>query len=125
MSRLAAPRGVASPCCRGRAMRGRTPSGPEVVERSEGSAAAKQRLRVLLEVLSGGCRLKEACERLGLKQARLGQLRRRALHGALGALEPRPGGRPRRRRGGTSDVNQPYCLLRQRYSGFGPWRLSP
>ena len=98
-----------------------------MVERSEGSAAAKQRLRVLLEVLSGGgprpgrraetpwrlrvllevlsggCRLKEACERLGLKQARLGQLRRRALHGALGALEPRPGGRPRRRRGGTSE----------------------
>ncbi len=26
---------------------------------------------------------------------------------------------------GTLDVNQPYCLLRQRYSGFGPWRLSP
>jgi site-specific recombinase XerD len=27
--------------------------------------------------------------------------------------------------GGTIDVNQPYCLLRQRYSGFGPWRRSP
>jgi integrase len=27
--------------------------------------------------------------------------------------------------GGTIDVNQPYCLLRRRYSGFGPWRRSP
>jgi hypothetical protein len=26
---------------------------------------------------------------------------------------------------GTLDVNQPFCLLRQRYSGFGPWRRSP
>ena len=78
-------------------MRGRYPSGPEVVERLDGSDEAKQRLRVLLEVLSGRCRLKGACAQLGLKEARLEQLRRRALLGALAALEPRAGGRPRRR----------------------------
>jgi len=79
-------------------MRGRYPSGPEAVERLGGSDGAKRRLRVLLEVLSGRCRVKDACAQLGLKEARLEQLRTRALLGALAALEPRPGGRPRRRR---------------------------
>ncbi len=84
-------------------MRGRTPGGPEGVERLEGSASAKQRLRVLLEVLTGQCRVTEACARLGVKAARWAQLRRRALHGALAALEPQPGGRPRRRCQATAD----------------------
>ena len=78
-------------------MRGRYPSGPEAVERLDGSDEAKRRLRVLLEVVSGRCRIKDACARLGIKDTRLEQLRRRALLGALAALEPRPGGRPRRR----------------------------
>jgi transposase InsO family protein len=78
-------------------MRGRYPSGPEAVERLGGSDEAKRRLRVLLEVLSGRCRVRDGCARLGVKEARLEQLRRRALLGALAALEPRPGGRPRRR----------------------------
>jgi hypothetical protein len=82
-------------------MRGRYPSGPEAVERLAGSAEAKRRLRVLLGVVSGRCRVKDACAQLGLGEARLGQLRRRALLGALAALEPRPGGRPRRRRAVT------------------------
>jgi transposase InsO family protein len=76
-------------------MRGRYPSGPEAVERLEGSGEAKRRLRVLLEVLSGRCRVKDACAQLGLGEARLEQLRTRALRGALAALEPRSGGRPR------------------------------
>jgi transposase InsO family protein len=84
-------------------MRGRYPSGPEVVEQLDGSDEAKRRLRVLLEVLSGRCRVKDACARLGIKPARLEQLRRRALLGALAALEPRPGGRPRRRSEVTVD----------------------
>jgi hypothetical protein len=78
-------------------MRGRYPSGPEAVERLDGSDEAKQRLRVVLEVLSGRCRVQDACAQLGLGEARLEQLRTRALQGALVALEPRPGGRPRRR----------------------------
>src|SRR5262245_62234600 len=84
-------------------MRGRYPSGPEAVERLDGSDEAKRRLRVLLEVLSGRCRVKDACVRLGLGEARLEQLRTRALRGALAALEPRPGGRPRRRREVTAE----------------------
>jgi transposase InsO family protein len=84
-------------------MRGRYPSGPEAVERLDGSGEAKRRLRVLLEVLSGRCRVKDACAQLGLGEARLEQLRTQALRGALEALEPRPGGRPRRRREVTAD----------------------
>lgn len=70
--------------------------GPEAVDGLEGSAQSRQRLRVLLEVLSGKCRIVEACERLGLSEPRLAQLRLRALRGALEALEPKQGGRPRR-----------------------------
>jgi hypothetical protein len=55
--------------------------------------AAKQRLQVLLAVLCGRCRVLQACARLGVKAARWAQLRRRALQGALAALEPRPRGR--------------------------------
>src|SRR5262249_26070006 len=84
-------------------MRGRYASGPEAVERLDGSEAAKRRLRVLLEVLSGRCRVKDAWARLGLGEARLEQLRTRALRGALVALEPRRGGRPRRRPEVTAD----------------------
>jgi transposase InsO family protein len=95
-------------------VRGRYPSGPEVVERLGGSDEAKRRLRVLLEVVPGRCRVKDACARLGLKEARLEQLRRRALPGALAALEPRPGGRPRRRAEVTADqVEELTARLRE------------
>lgn len=79
-------------------MRGRTPWGPEGIESLPGSVVAKQRLQVLLEVLCGRCRVREACARLGVKAARWAQLRQCALRGALAALEPRlRGRRPRRR----------------------------
>jgi transposase InsO family protein len=95
-------------------MRGRYPSGPEAVERLGGSDEAKRRLRVLLEVLSGRCRVKDTCARLGLGEARLEQLRRRALLGALAALEPRPGGRPPRRRAVTaSQVEELAARVRE------------
>src|SRR5262249_48804589 len=84
-------------------MRGRYPSGLEAVERLEGSGGAKRRLRVLLEVLSGRCRVKDACAQLGLGEARLEQLRARVLGGALAALEPRSGGRPRQHQAVTAD----------------------
>src|SRR5688500_18104127 len=75
-------------------MRGRQPVGPEGAMRLEGSDVARERLRVLLEVVAGRCRVGEACGRLGVSASRLAQLRRRAWEGALAALEPRPGGRP-------------------------------
>jgi hypothetical protein len=77
-------------------MRGRRPSGPEGVDQLAGSAQAKQRLKVVLETLAGTCRVQDACERLGLSEARFHQLRRQVLAAALERLEPRPAGRRRR-----------------------------
>jgi hypothetical protein len=77
-------------------MRGRHPSGPEYVDHLDGSAAAKQRLKVVLETLAGRCRVVEACARLGLSEPRFHQLRLELLQAALARLEPRPAGRPPR-----------------------------
>jgi len=77
-------------------MRGRHPSGPEIVERLSGDAAAKERLRVVLETLAGTCRVGEACQRLNISEQRFDQVRAEALQAALAALEPRPLGRPPR-----------------------------
>ena len=41
-------------------MRGRTPDGPEAVQRLDGSALAKRRLGLLLQVLGGHCRVQQA-----------------------------------------------------------------
>jgi hypothetical protein len=77
-------------------MRGRKPSGPAAVERLAGSAEAKQRLRVVLETLTGACRVGEACARLGISEPRFDQLRAQVLQAGLDRLEPRAVGRPPR-----------------------------
>jgi transposase-like protein len=77
-------------------MRGRYPSGPEFVDKLPGDAAAKERLRVVLETLTGACRVSEACQRLNLSEQRFDQVRIEALQAALAALEPKPMGRPPR-----------------------------
>ena len=77
-------------------MRGRIPAGPEVVEHLEGSAKAKQRLRVILETMQGKWRVQEACGRLGICEQRFRQLREELLQAALVSLEERPSARPRR-----------------------------
>lgn len=73
---------------------GRPPRGSAHVMSLEGSDDEKERLRVLLEATFGEISLRQACEQLGLSEARLHQLRHRALQGALEALEPKPSGRP-------------------------------
>jgi hypothetical protein len=77
-------------------MRGRLPSGPEYVEQLEGSALAKERVKVILETMAGTCRVQEACTRLGISEPRFEQLRLQILQAALERLEPRPLGRPAR-----------------------------
>jgi len=77
-------------------MRGRLPSGPEYVEQLQGSASAKERVKVVLETMAGTCRVQEACQRLGISEPRFEQLRLQILQAALERLEPRPAGRPAR-----------------------------
>src|SRR5690349_22677948 len=75
-------------------MRGRFPAGPDYVDKLEGSASAKERLKIVLETIAGTCRVQEACERLGICEQRFHQLRHEALAAALTGLEPGSPGRP-------------------------------
>jgi transposase-like protein len=74
----------------------RPPEGVGHVERLEGPEDVKRRLRVLMETLVGRKSVVEACEELGISESRLHEMRREALVGALGALMPKPSGRPAR-----------------------------
>jgi hypothetical protein len=79
----------------GLVMRGRKAAGPEYVELLPGSASAKERLKALLEVMTGTCRLFEACERLDICEQRFHQLREDWLNWSLQGLEPqKPGRKP-------------------------------
>jgi len=70
--------------------------GPRIVERMDGSREAKERMRVILETVSGEKSVDEACEVLGIGKTAFHELRNRALQAALGDLEPKPVGRPAR-----------------------------
>ncbi len=72
----------------------RPPEGAGHVDRLEGPEELKWRLRVLLDTLAGRVSVAQACEELGVSESRLHELRRQALVGALGALMPKPAGRP-------------------------------
>jgi hypothetical protein len=85
-------------------MRGRYPAGLEYVDKLDGAAADKERLKVILETLFGEARLLEACTRLGIRETRFHQLRDRALQGALDAITPRPAGRPSRQAAGAAEL---------------------
>ena len=74
---------------------GRPPLGAELVRSRSGSLSAKQRLELILETLGGRRSIAEVCQVLGVSEAQFHRLRDRALEAALGALEPRPLGRPR------------------------------
>ncbi len=72
----------------------RPPDGVGHVDRLDAPEELKWRLRVLLDTLAGRVSVAQACEELGVSESRLHELRRQALVGALGALMPRPPGRP-------------------------------
>jgi len=75
--------------------RGRPAKGPSVVENLEGSKQAKDRLRVILETVTGERDVDEACEKLGIGRSAFYELRARALQATLSDLEPKPAGRTR------------------------------
>src|SRR5262245_60589571 len=75
-------------------MRGRVPAGPEYVTKLEGPDEAKRRLEWALRTLAGTARVQEACEQLGISEARFHQLRQEALQAALDRIVARPAGRP-------------------------------
>ena len=66
------------------------------VDALKGDEESKWRLQVILATLTGEMLVEEACEELEIGPTQLATLRRRALQGALDALVPRAGGRPRK-----------------------------
>ena len=76
---------------------GRPPAGPQIVAKYEGSRTAKQRLEAVLETVAGQATVDAASDKLGICPARFYVLRDRAMAAALDRLEPRAGGRPRKR----------------------------
>jgi hypothetical protein len=75
-------------------MRGRRPAGPDYVDHLQGSALAKERLKVVLETMVGEGRVLEACTRLNICEQRFHQIRQEAMEAALTAMEPGVPGRP-------------------------------
>ena len=74
--------------------RGRPPLGPELADKVAGSAPAKERLKLFLATLAGQMTVAQACEKLGLSEARFHELRTEWLQASVAALEPKPLGRP-------------------------------
>ena len=74
--------------------RGRPPLGPGLADRVEGSAPAKERLKIILATIAGQMTVAEACEKLGLNEARFHELRTEWLQASVTHLEPKPLGRP-------------------------------
>lgn len=72
----------------------RPPKGVGHVDRLDGPDDLKHRLKVVLETIVGSMSMEEGCRALGVSESRLHEMRQEALVGALGALMPRPAGRP-------------------------------
>lgn len=75
---------------------GRPPGKTGHVEPLDGGHEDKRRLRIILETVAGERSVQEACEQLGVSEARFHVLRRQALQAALDGLAPGAAGRPRR-----------------------------
>jgi transposase-like protein len=91
---------------------GRPPKGPDHVERLAGADAEKQRLRIVLETLSGERSVESACAELGVGPSRFHELRREALQAALDGLSPGASGRPKRK-GPEEDPKRLEALERE------------
>ena len=74
--------------------RGRPPKGVNHVDSTEASEQAKQRLKILLQTISGELTVEQACTQLQISEARFYELRDEWLQAAVSALEPKPQGRP-------------------------------
>jgi hypothetical protein len=75
---------------------GRKPQGWKLIDRLSADEPCKARLKAFLETMTGQCTVKAACQRLGIEQSRFFALRNDWLQEAVGLLEPKPTGRPRK-----------------------------
>lgn len=73
---------------------GRPPKKSDLVDSLDAGNMERERLRIILQTLSGEVSVVEACELLDVSETRFHDLRTQALEGALSALAPKPRGRP-------------------------------
>jgi hypothetical protein len=66
-----------------------------IVERQDGSEAARARVAAFLRMASGEATVEETATALGISTQRLHELRERMVAGAVAAAEPQAPGRPR------------------------------
>ena len=88
----------------------RPTKGAEHVMALPGTRESKRRAKLILDTISEKLSVKEACEQLGIGPTQFANLRQTALLGLLGALQPKPDGRPRRV---PEEVQQELDALRQ------------
>ena len=95
---------------------GRPPERLRHVDRLEGPGELKQRLRVILETLTGDRAVADACEQLEVCEARFHALRKDALEGALAGISPGRAGRPRKEEpsppGRVSELEEEVMVLK-------------
>lgn len=75
---------------------GRKPQGWKLIDHLSGDEDCKARLKAFLQTMTGQCTVPEVCQELGIRQSRFFVLRNDWLQEALGLLEPKPVGRPRK-----------------------------
>ena len=75
---------------------GRPPLGYGLVDRTGGSSEAKERLKLILQTVSGERTVRSAAEALGIEESAFHELRRRLLERSVEELErKRPGRKPK------------------------------
>lgn len=75
---------------------GRKPQGWKLIDHLSGDEDCKARLKAFLRTMTAQCTVPEVCQELGIRQSRFFVLRNDWLQEALGLLEPKPVGRPRK-----------------------------
>jgi len=75
---------------------GRKPQGWKLIDHLSGNEDCKARLKAFLQTMTGQCTVPEVCQELGIRQSRFFILRSDWLQEALGLLEPKRVGRPRK-----------------------------
>ena len=75
--------------------RGRPSLGPDLADKADGSEQAKVRLKLILQTIAGELSVVDACQQLGMSEARFHELRQQWIQDACAALEPKPLGRPK------------------------------
>lgn len=85
---------------------GRPNKGVGHVDGLDAATAEKDRLRAILETITGDLSVEDACARLGIHRAQFQDLRHRALQGAVTALQPGRPGRPPKQEAAEEAIEQ-------------------